>query len=172
MKKFTILITCLTAFAASASAAPTASADPTAGLVSFSFQLLKDGAVIENAMMVSGPDSGVAKIGRTVGHARLSCVSGQPSLEGVQLFDGIKLEHRVQGEEVVVDLTKFDVTDKDEEIKALPAGQCRNLAPVQQVAFQKTLRLPVKSPQATVLPLEKGYALRYQVFPAIVGRSN
>lgn len=172
MKRSAILIACLAAFATCANAAPTTADDPYASMVSFSFQLLKDGAVIQNAITVSGPDSGVAQIGRTVGHARLSCGAGQRTLEAVLLFDGIKLEHHVQGAEVVVDLTKFDVTGKDEEIKALQPDQCRDLAPVQQVVLQKTLRLPVKSAEATVLPLEKGYALRYQILPAIVGSSN
>ncbi len=172
MKKPAILVACLAVFATCANAAPTIADDPYAGLVSFSFQLLKDGAVIQNAITVSGPDNGVAQVGRTVGHARLSCGTGQRILEAVLLFDGIKVEHRVQGAEVVVDLTKFDVMDKDEEIKALQPGQCRDLAPVQQVVLQKTLRLPVTPAEATVLPLEKGYALRYQVLPAIVGRIN
>lgn len=172
MKKTSILIACLAVFATYAKAAPSTSDDPYAGLVSFSFQLMKDGAVIQNAFTVSGPDNGVAQIGRTVGHAQLSCGSDQRTFKVVQLFDGIKVEHRVQGAEIVVDLTKFDVTDKDEEIKALQPDQCRELAPMQQVTLQKTLRLPVKSADATVLPLEKGYALRYQTLPVIVGRIN
>lgn len=49
-------------------------------------------------------------------------------------------------------MTKFDVTDKKEEIKALQPGRCRDLAPVQQVVLQKTLRLPAKLVEATVLP--------------------
>lgn len=172
MKKSAILVACLTTFATMATAAPANSADPTADLVSFSFQLLKGGVVIENAMTVSGPEGSVAKMGRTANHAHLTCASGQRNLEPVVLFDGINVEHRVQGAEIIVDLTKFDVTDKDEEIKALPAGECRDLAPTQQLVFKKTLRLPLKSAEATVVPLEKGYALRYQIFPAIIGRSN
>lgn len=172
MKKSALLITCLAAFATSVNAAPATADDPYASMVSFNFQLLKDGTVIQNAITVSGPESGVTQIGRTVGHARLSCSTGQRTFQAVLLFDGIRVEHRVQGKEVVVDLTKFDVTDKDDEIKALQPDQCRDLAPVQQVVLQKSLRLPVTSAEATVLPLEKGYALRYQVLPAIVGRSN
>lgn len=171
LRTFATAIFCFITLASVAKAEPPVKAE-NADQVSLSYRLMKDGVLIENGVTISGPYPATNKFGDTVGHAQLSCGNGQQSLKTVLLFDGFTLEHRVKGKDVLVNLTKFGIADRDEDIRRLAPGECRDMAPMQTVAFQKALRLPIDTKEVTTVPLGNGYSLRYQVFPPIIGRPN
>lgn len=133
-----------------------------------SFQLLRDTIPVNDGVVVVNPLGGFFSNGPRNFYPRTRCEDGGRTLDSVQIFSGMTMHHKVEGKEVVLTLAQYAVSSPEAEIRALKDNECRNLSPRQQVVFQQTIKVAyARSEKQIVIPLEGGYAFRYQAFPPL-----
>ena len=134
-----------------------------------SFQLLRDNNIlIKKELNPISSDDGVLMVGSHNSYPSLHCEPGGRALNSIELYSGMIMHHKIDGNEVILKIALYEVSSPESEIKALKGNDCRNLAPHQRTAFEQTIRIPYeKSGEAKVTPLKGGYELRSQVAPLL-----
>lgn len=134
-----------------------------------SFQLLQNNMVVNEGQILFSPFEGNKLIyGAESAYPRTQCENGGMILDSVIIFTGTKIFHQVTGENIVLEIILYGVASPEAEIKALKEQECRNLAPKQLTIFKQTIKIPNEKSKATkVIPLEGGYAFRYQIAPLL-----
>jgi hypothetical protein len=131
-----------------------------------SFELLRDNIPVNGGVVVVNPLGGFFSNGPSNFYPRTRCEAGGRTLDSVQIFSGMTMHHKVEGKEVALTLAQYAVSSPETEIRALKENECRNLSPRQQTVFQRTIKVAyTRSEKTKVVPLEGGYAFRYQAFP-------
>jgi len=132
-----------------------------------SFHLLLDNTQVNGGVALVDALGGFFSNGSSNFYPRTRCEIGVRTLDSIQIFSGMTMSYKAEGKELILELAQYAVSSPEAEIQSLKENECRNLAPQQRAVFKRTIKIPyLKSVEAKIVPLEGGYAFRYQVFPS------
>lgn len=127
-------------------------------------KILKDGKPEASVATIVGNGPGHVQVGNTNGHAELTCLPGGRDLKAVLLFSGYSVDSNKVGKNVTLQVQRWIVEDKDDEIKAIKGNDCQNLGPRQIQVLNNTIQVPyaeTASPQS--IDLGSGYSLQWSL---------
>lgn len=84
-----------------------------------SFTLLQGNIPVNGGVTIVSPLGGFFSNGPSNFYPRIRCENGKRTLDSVQLFSGMAMSHKVEGKELVLDISQYSVSSPDAEIQAL-----------------------------------------------------
>ncbi len=138
------------------------------------FQLLDGTRVLESNLAVVADETRTWSRGLDRSYLRQRChtlESGavERRLSTENLFSGMRIKHRLNGDHIEVEVTRNVVKPVLTEIRQTPKGECRDLEPVATVQ-QRSYRLPIANEGSRNEPFVDTLSFKFTVQRLLVAK--